>query len=310
MSLDYPSFKTAVDELLKKKNINGDKNVAVKRFMMDFEAHSFTRHAEYGDGLNMLELMSNESSLLDGAKFNTNFALNLNDFVKSDLSNNKTFRSVIKILTSNKSKGVGIGELVLPLLVAGWVRSNGSDGTVLGAHREVKNGDGASLKPVKTGLTNKGLVDELNKKYFDGMVLGKKHHSNIIEKYGDFTNDVYKQYFTELWPTADVNSLIESLKTVGNDVNNFHTVVGRFILKEYQKIDGWKSIVLINPNTLDVVNICDVNDDTCFDKLHFSVRFSRGKDTQAVPDGYAVVQLRKIKKARGRKKKIDNSIVV
>lgn len=308
MNVDYASFKNAVDVLLKKKNIVGDKNVAVKRFIMDFEAHAFVRHAEFGDGMKMLELMSNEASLLDGAKFNANFALNLNDFVKTELSSNKTFRSVVKVLTTNKSKGVGIGELVLPLLVAGWVRTNGSDGTVLGAHREVKNGDGASLKPVKTGLTNKGLVDELNKKYFDGMVLGKKQHAQIIEKYGDFSNDVYKQYFSELWPTADVNKLIELLKNVSKDVNMFHSVVGRFILKEYQKIDGWKSIVLVNPNTLDVVNISDVDDDTCFDKLHFSVRFSRMKDTQAVPDGYAVVQLRKERKQR--KKKVDSNVNV
>jgi hypothetical protein len=307
-NIDYPSFKAAVDNLFKNKNIKSEDNVAVERFMMDFEAHAFTRHAEFGDGMKMLELLNDPASLFDGSNFNKNFTRNLNEFVSAELSSNKTFRSVIKVLTTNKSKGVGIGELVLPLLVSGWVRTNGSDGTVLGEQREVKNGEGASLKPIKKGLVDQGIIDTLNKKYFGGMVLGKKNHSKIIEKYGDFSKDVYKNYFSELWPTANVPDLIESLKKVGSDVEAFNSVVGRFILKEYQKIDGWKSIVLVDPKTLDVVNICDVNDDTCFDKLRFTVRFSREKDTQAVPDGYAVVKLTRLKKSR--EKKVDKTAKV
>lgn len=307
-NIDYPSFKAAVDNLFKNKNINGKHDVAVERFMMDFEAHAFTRHAEFGDGMKMLELLNDPASLFNGSNFDKNFTRNLNDFVSTELSSNKTFRSVVKVLTTNKGKGVGVGELVLPLLVSGWVRTNGSDGTVLGEQREVKNGEGASLKPIKKGLVVQGIVDTLNKKYFGGMVLGKKHHSKIIEKHGDFSKDVYKNYFSELWPTANVPVLIESLKNVGSDVKAFHSVVGRFILKEYQRIDGWKSIVFVDPKTLDVVNICDVNDDTCFDKLRFNVRFSREKDTQSVADGYAVVKFAKIKKSK--EKKIDKLVKV
>lgn len=295
MSLDVLSFRSKVNALMAKKNLVDDNNVAVRRFALDFEAHAFTAHAEFGDGERMLDLLSDGSNLFDGSNFDRNFKLNLNDFVKAELKSNKTFNKTIKILTTNKSKGVGIGELVLPLLVSNWVRNNESDGMVNGGIREVKNGEGASLKPVKTGLTNKGLVDELNAKYFDGLVLGKKkHHATIMSKAG-LNSPVYSTYFKELWPTANIDHLMKLLENMGNDLAKFHSVLGRFILKEYQKIDGWKSIVLIHPETLDVVNIANVDDDSCFENLSFKVRLSRQKDTQAVPDGYAVVQLADIK---------------
>ena len=295
--MDYSKFKKTVDALLTQKKLNDNKNVAVKRFVADFEAHAFTRHAEFGDGVEMLALLASDKSLFAGTKFDKNFTMNLMGFVSGDLAENKTFQSVVKVLTGNKSKGVGIGELILPLLVSGWTRVNDSDGFVSGGTREIKNGEGASLKPVKTGLTNKGLVDELNKKYFGGLVLGKKDHAKLIAKYGDFSKPIYSKYFSELWPGAEVEVLIKSLTKIGSDVDKFHNAVGRFILREYKKIDGWKSIVLIDPNTLEVVNIADINDDTGFDRLHFTVRLSRLKDTQAVPDGYAVVKLKKAKKA-------------
>lgn len=299
---------------MQQKNYSSNMDVAVQRFILDFEAHSFVSNAEFGDGERMIELLSDGKNVCEGSKFEKNFKLNFHEFISDELKNNKSFNRTVRILTNNKGKGVGAGELVFPLLVSGWTlhkksKESEGDGMLNGFLREVKNGLGAGLKPIKKGLLVQGIVDILNKKYFNGMVLGKREHKEIIEKYGDFTNAVYKSYFSELWPTADIDSLISSLNGVGDDVKKFNYVVGRFILKEYQRIDGWKSIVFIHPETLDVVNISDVNSNDCFEHLSFNVRLSRGKDTQGISDGYVVVKMVQPKKPR-KSKKIDNTVKI
>lgn len=298
MNQDYLPFCESVTSLMKQKGLLSNKDISVKRFMEDFLAHAYTGNAKFGDGMEMIEMMMDGKNLFDGSKFDSNFSSNLSKFVSPELAINKTFQAVIKTLTTNKSKGVGIGELILPFLVNGWVRSTGSDGIVCGGNREIKNGEASSLKPIKTGLTEKGLVDRLNKKYFDGKILSSKSYAEIISKHGNFSQPVYTQFFTELYPTANIADLIKAILPSGTDRKKFHNLLGRWILKEYQKIDGWKSIIFIHPETGDIVNIADINDDTCFNLLKFRVRLFRAKDTQAVSDGYAVVNLVRQKKLK------------
>ena len=57
---------------------------------------------------------------------------------------------------------------MLPLIITGYSFSVVSDGEMANGDKVEIKKNGASLKPVKTGLTDKGLVDKLNEKYFDG----------------------------------------------------------------------------------------------------------------------------------------------
>ena len=96
-----------------------------------------------------------------------------------------SFRSCLSYLLYSNGKGIGIGELVLPLIITGYSFSVVSDGEMANVDKVEIKKNGASLKPVKTGLTDKGLVDKLNEKYFDGTVrmLSKKKFDNHISNH-------------------------------------------------------------------------------------------------------------------------------
>ena len=90
------------------------------------------------------------------------------------------------------------------------------------------------------------------------------------------------------------------------DLDAYNTILGKNVMKWYRNIDGWTSIVIIDPDTLDIVNVADVEKINTEGEVQLSFRpvMSRGSDTQAVPDGYVNVGI--VKKSKSNKKSGKN----
>jgi hypothetical protein len=178
------------------------------------------------------------------------------------------------------------------LILSNYRFSNESDGVFDGDKKVEIKKNGASLKPVRTGVTDKGLVDQLNAKYWNGTVPGKTS-MKLFERHLSTVTDPmrYADYFRELYVGCDTESLAkEVIEGAYRDPNKFNTALGKFALREYQKVDGWNNIIYIDSDSWKVVNICDPSSVDSL-KLNFSPVMRRGKDTQAIADGYVNVRI-------------------
>lgn len=286
-------------DLLTSRGILPAKHDAAERFAGDFVAYGWLYHSRFGTGSEMLDLLEDDANLNPGDCFNVNFAGNLKDLVAESLMANTTFANLLNVLVNNKAKGVGVGELILPLLIAHWRYSNESDGLFRGEKKEIKN-DGASLKPVKTGATEKGLIDQLNEEYFNGLKPGLKKvhaaHGQYIKKLPKTKQlKCYTDYFSRLYPGNDVGHMAQQLLENIEDLEAYNTILGKNVMKWYRRIDGWTSIVIIDPDTFDIINVADIDAVNTPGDVQLSFRpvMSRGNDTQAVPDGYVNVSIYK-----------------
>jgi len=279
-----------IDSLLINRGIKG--HVAADRFRQDFKAYlCYFDVVTDGDAENTLSLLEDESNLTSTDILGTNFRKSLWDLVPEKLKGDIIFPLLFEVLLSNKGKGIGKGELILPLIFSDYQFSVNNDGRY-GANRksELKD-DGASLKPIKTGVTDKGLVDKLNDKYFEGHAPGYKDtkkfskHIKTVEK-----SEVYFDYFSELYPGCDITQLVEDVKKNYKDPVKFNTAVGKFALKQYKEVDKWDNIMYIKDKTMEIVNIADPSDIDSLD-LKFAPKFKRGGDTQAIADGYVNVKI-------------------
>lgn len=303
--MKYADVLTRADYLLSKRGISG--HTAATRFVKDFKAYLvYFDTLGYGEAERTISLLEDDSNLTDSSILNTNFRCKLSDLISDQLKSDGIFPELFRVLLDNNGKGVGAGELALPLILSNYRFSNTSDGVFDGNKKvEIKKG-GASLKPVKTGLTEKGLVDELNEKYWKGTSPGKsgKLFKQHLAKITD--PNTYAKYFNELYIGCDTKSLINEVTNGAYlDPVKFNTAVGKFALREYQKVDGWNNIIYIDagdseakPTTKagkraldpEVVNIANVNDIDNLD-LKFKPVMKRGKDTQAIADGYVNVDI-------------------
>jgi hypothetical protein len=287
----YTTILTRAEALLEKRGITG--HTAADRFVKDFKAYLVYYDATgLGNAENTIDLLEDDSNLTDSSILNKNFRCTLDDLISPALRNDKVFMELFTVLMDNNGKGVGAGELALPLILANYRFSNDSDG-VFDSDKKVEiKKDGASLKPVKTGLTKKGLVDTLNKKYWSGTVPGKKSKKLFGEHQSAVHNpELYEDYFKELYVDCDIKELAkEVISGAYKDPVKFNTAVGKFALREYQKVDGWNNIIYINQENRKVVNIADPSniDDL---NLKFSPVMRRGNDTQAIADGYVNVSI-------------------
>lgn len=281
-------FENRADNLLDKRGLFGKKHAAVSRFREDFKVYSWWFFDTDELQEELFSILENDEKLIECEILETNFQGKFTDyFIPNDFKGNKLFIKLIERLILSNGKGVGIGELLFPLLIKGYQFSNESDGTYGdGKKSELKN-NGASLKPLPTGLTDKGLVDKLNKKYFNGKKPGARLESHFKKFLKEVVKpqDQFNGYFTELYPTLDVTKLVEDSSKVYDDKEAFIKVCGEFAIREYKKTDGWNNLTMINPKTLQVVNIFDPSNLNGL-SLKFTPKFVRGKDTQAIPDGY------------------------
>lgn len=295
--------------LLTSRGILPAKHDAADRFAGDFVAYGWYYHCKFGTGKEMLDLLEDDNNLNPGDCFNVNFKGNLRDLVVKSLMDNTTFANLLNVLVNNKAKGIGVGELILPLLIAHWRYNNESDGLFRGEKKEIKM-NGASLKPVPTGATKKGLIDQLNKEYFKKIKPGqKKTHAKHVAYIQSLDEDkqleVYTKYFAKLYPGNDTKDMAKQLLENITDLSNYNNILGKHVMKWYRVIDGWTSIVIIDPKTLDMINVADIDDINLPGNVELVFRpvMSRGKDTQAVPDGYVNVSIFKPKKSKKKQSK-------
>lgn len=288
--MSYTKIEARSDALFEKRGITG--HTAADRCVKDFKAYLIYLDAiGKGKAADTLTLLENDKNLTDSKILNSNFRCTLDDLISPALRQDPIFPELFNILMDNKGKGVGQGELALPLILSGYRFSNDSDGVLdNGAKVEVKK-NGASLKPVRTGLTEKGLVDILNKKYWNNTVPGKRD-KKLFEAHVKSVTDPkkYSDYFKELYVGCDIKELVKEVQKAYTDAEAFNTAVGKFALREYQKVDGWNNIIYIDADTRQVVNIADPSNIDGLG-LKFSPVMRRGKDTQAIADGYVNVSI-------------------
>jgi hypothetical protein len=284
----YIDIENRINALLHKRGLYGNVHVAVRRFCDDFRAYLISYDAiGKGNAEITLSLLENDSNLTDGNILNTNFRSTLKKLVSPVLFADPLFIELFPILLNSKGKGVGIGEMVLPLILSSYRFSNIGDGILFGSIKiEVKQ-NGASIKPIKTGITQKGLVDTLNNQYFNGAAPGytstklfNRHLATVTDPGAQ-----YGEYFSRLYPGCDIAKLIEDVKISYRSPKDFNSAVGNFALKQYQQTDGWHAIMFIDCKTQELVNIVDVEHVSDLG-IRYTPRLTRCKDTQAVCDGY------------------------
>jgi len=280
-----------IDALMERRGISG--HTAAYRFIIDFKAHLSRedRIAPGGSAEKTLSLLEEDENLTSYTIFRNNFRKKISELISEPLMNDEIFPRLFDVLVDNKGKGIGAGELVLPLIISHYEFSTDSDGKTPDGKTELKK-NGASLKPIEKGVTQEGLVDKLNKKYFKGKAPGYLR-KDLFKKHTDTVTDpkVYKYYFEELYPTCDTTELFESVLTCYKDPVLFREAVGKFALSNYQRVDGWNNIIIIDTEKKNVVvNIKDVNN---IDELglKFTPKLVRKKDTQAIADGYVNVKI-------------------
>lgn len=302
MKQDVEKFKSKIQEILfnrgvlqlNNKGLLKKPTVSQLAWFKHLTAHAWLSHSINGDGFEMLDLLMDRTQLSSGEKFNSNFVMSFADFAGKKLRANKTWNDLVPTLVEFKGKGVGVGEMYLGLVVQGWnsKRTNGKgDGYVSGGIREIKN-NGASLKPVKNRVT---AQDKLNATLFEGHRAGpptKFHlHREWIQKTGN-AEKIYLDYFTQLYPGQDVTAMCNRL-AAAKDWNTFSDIIGKQVLKWYQKIDSWQSLIIIDQDNMKIANIADLSDEglSDFTGITFDWKSERGGDTQALSDGYVNVRI-------------------
>jgi hypothetical protein len=285
-------FETKVNQLLTKRKMMPSKKIGLKAFCKHFLAHAWLAHTREGDGLAMIDILLDDTKLIGGDKFNTNFILRFEDLYPEALKNNKTWQRLMPTLVEFKGKGLGVGELYLALVIQGWSfeRTDGKgDGNVAGGIRELKN-NGASLKPLAEAIR---VQDQLNKTVFKG------HRAGPITKFEDHKAwintksnpvEVYKDYFSKLYPGRKIDIMCEALSNAENG-KEFYKVIGLEVLKWYKEVDGWNSLIIIDQDKMTIGNIADVNNLTIFKNIKFDWKSERGGDTQAITDGYVNIKI-------------------
>ena len=285
-----------LETLAESRGITGHR--AATRFIHDLKTNLvYHELMGYGKAEDVVELLSDDNNLTDNAKLNTNFRSGFDGLISPALRNNENFMATFRVVLDNNGKGVGAGELVLPLLLSNYRFSNDSDGEFdyngKTYKTEIKK-NGASLKPVKTGLTQKGHIDELNKKYFNGTVPGKRSKRKQDAHLATVNDpNVYREYFEQVYVGCDTTLLCEEIINGDyQDIDYFTTKLGQFALREYKKVDGWHNIMYIDGDKEIVVNITDIDSIDNALGIYFAPVMHRGGDVQAIADGYVNVQIK------------------
>lgn len=285
-------FDQKVDQLLTHRKMMPSNTIGLEAFCGYFRAYAWYAHSKYHDGFEMLSILGDDSKLIGGEKFNKNFVLKFEDLYPEALKNNRSWQYIMPKLVAFKGKGLGVGELYLALVIQGWTfeRTDGKgDGKVAGGIRELKN-NGASLKPLTEALR---IQDKLNLDIFEG------HRAGPITKFEDHkewirskpnAEEIYNRYFGQLYPGRDVKKMCRDLVRA-NDGQEFSNIIGKSVLKWYQDADKWNSLVIIDQDKMVIANIADVDDLSMFRKLRFEWKSERGKDTQAITDGYVNIKI-------------------
>ena len=280
-----PAIRDSVSALCESKGITSEK------VRQDIAAHLVLLALEHGaDPFTTIRLLSDESNLTPIEVLSKNFRRPIRELISDKLNADPIFPHLFERIIHMVDRSIGVGEVALPFILANYSFSytNGDGKHPLGT-TELKK-DNSSLKCIKGGITEKGLVDKLNIKYFNGYAPGmqrKKQFNAHVESVTD--PSVYHAYFTELYPGVDVTQLAEDVAATYTDREAFNNVLGRFALHRYKAIDEWYNLFYIIPETMEVVNISDPDNIDGLG-LVFHPRYKRGGCTQALADGYVDVK--------------------
>ena len=204
------------------------------------------------------------------------------------MKDNKTFLALFPKLINVRTKGKGVGELFLTLVLRNG-RFDSSTDLLLGNDSwEVKNG--------KTGGCIKGnenpqwrIVDDLVKKYFHG--INPFRTSGTVGRIQIWNPDIVRNFFRELYPNLSEEQVDLRTDTFLDCEGNPHLLnqsIGLHLVKSYQEIDDWKGLILIDSE--DVIFLSDLEDREFIDKnIKLVVQGKRGGDTNAVGDGYGKI---------------------
>jgi hypothetical protein len=268
------------------------RKIGHQAFYKHFLAQAWWAETVEGDGFAMLDILLDDSKLISGELFNSNFIRRFDELYPTALKTNNAWQRLMPTLVEFKGKGIGVGELHMALVIQDWTfeRTDGKgDGMVAGGIRELKN-NGASLKPVAETIR---VQDELNLKVFNGYRAGPvtkfADHRAWIDTQKD-PEAIYLEYFTKLYPGRDVNAMCKAL-AVANGGNEFNMIIGKEVLKWYKEVDKWASLIIIDQKKMMIGNIADVEDLSMFKNIKFNWKSERGGDTQALPDGYVNITI-------------------
>ena len=284
-------FETKVNQLLTKRKMMPSRKIGLRAFCKHFLAHAWLADTIEGDGLAMIDILLDDSKLIGGELFNSNFILRFEDLYPEALKTNKAWQRLMPTLVEFKGKGLGVGELYLALVIQGWTfeRTDGKgDGKVAGGIRELKN-NGASLKPLAEAIR---VQDDLNKTIFEGYRAGPitkfEEHQTWIKTKSNPTA-IYKNYFSKLYPGRDINAMCTALASA-EDGKEFNKIIGKEVLKWYKEVDKWNSLIIIDQEKMLIGNIADVNNLDMFPSLKFLWLSARAGDSQAITDGYVNIK--------------------
>lgn len=292
MTTNIKDFETKVNQLLIKRKMMPSKKVGLKAFCKHFLAHAWLAQTIEGDGLEMIDILLDDSKLIGGEQFNSNFIRKFEELYPESLKTNRAWQHLMPALVQFKGKGLGVGELYLALVIQGWTfeRTDGKgDGKVAGGIRELKN-NGASLKPLAEALR---VQDELNRTIFEGKRAGpvtkfQEHRDWILTKSNPV--EIYKNYFSKLYPGRKIDDMCAALADA-KDGKEFNKIIGREVIKWYKEVDKWASLIVIDQDKMLIGNIADVNNLDIFKNIQFEWKSERGHDSQAITDGYVNIKI-------------------
>jgi hypothetical protein len=164
------------------------------------------------------------------------------------------------------------------------------------------------LKPtLASDAPDRGTIDKLNKSIFGGNIPFKPEWSKFCSTLsGTDLSNKFTEYFDQLFPvwSKEVKEdlcifLVHNhLDTQKCDDYYSRTVFGQYKMYENQ------SFLIMLDDKFNVVIISDPKDPNLASLgVKFTTKMKRGRDTQAVPDGYVNIQLVDISKPLKRKKK-------
>lgn len=299
--MNVSQFTERAKSLMNQRGVPTNTQVG-KRFVEDFIAHGWYQHSVHGGGDHILSVLGDEAQLSDGEVFNTNHVGNLRDLFPAALQESVPFCNLVQTLAANNGKGVGVGEQIFPLLVRDWSYSTVGDGDC-GGIREIKKDSGSSIQPHPVNTTDRNKIDELNKTFWNGTNGGQinshKKHAQVVNG----NKQAYTEYLSEIYVLDKdrIPDLVDKLFLDFDNVQHFQRVLGLFVLEVYMNRNNIKSLILINPETLDYVNIVEVNDTIHELGVEFEPIMKRGKNGENRASGYAVIKRAKTTKPRSRK---------
>ena len=199
------------------------------------------------------------------------------------LKDNPVWHMLVPALINVTMKGVGIGEMFMTLIHPQSEYRSDKDLVIDGKNIECKKDAGGCIKGNKK---NERFIDDIRKKYD----LPKKTEDFYLEL-SKKSQEEKAQFWREVY--KDISEVhLSLLIDLPADVDKAKKQHGMIILQRYVKIDGIDSLFLISESG-DYVFIDDFDDADFINKnCKFTPKIYRGKDTNAVGDGYAVIKAR------------------